>query len=184
MATSDCRAANVETCRVHGKGSMAEHLRRKANEAIENKDFDKYKDIQYKLWQLQDHSEDAIKFFERGGVPTFKEKVVEKMDNFADSVMDTRDKINKAVIDAIEGTDKPKTSSNTEQPKLTIGEKMGNAADRVFEVRDEINDTASAAADLIADRHSGEIPAEVRGSTLTWSELNPFKNPFKNGKLR
>lgn len=67
---------------------------------------------------------------------------------------------------------------------LQMEDKFFHAADRVTEIKDNIGETISEGVDRITDRHEKPIPAEVGGNTLAWSDLNPFKSPFKNGKLR
>lgn len=65
-----------------------------------------------------------------------------------------------------------------------MGEKLFNTADRISETRDNIEETVAGGVNLIAERHEKPIPEEIGGNTVTWSDLNPFKSPFKNGKLR
>ena len=65
-----------------------------------------------------------------------------------------------------------------------IGDKVYDAFDRMEEVKENIGETISEGVDRITDRHESPIPAEIGGGTMAWSDLNPFKNPFKNGKLR
>jgi hypothetical protein len=69
-----------------------------------------------------------------------------------------------------------KSSKQDEAQEASIGEKIHEAADRVIDARDDINETVSVAVDVIADRHTREIPAEIGGSTVEWDDLNPFKN--------
>lgn len=63
-------------------------------------------------------------------------------------------------------------------------EKFFSAADRVSEAKENAEGTVVAGMDKIAERHEKPIPAEIGGNTVAWSDLNPFKSPFKNGKLR
>lgn len=183
---ANCKAADINTCRVHGVGGMYRHLKTVANTAINAKDYETYYDARAKMAEMTDDSKKALKFFERGGVPTVAERVVGKLDAMADSIITARDNINEAVVKAVEGPDDSEKSGTPEakEPKLTISEKMGNAADHVFEVRDNINETVAAGINIISDRHQQEIPPEIGGSTMAWSDLNPFKSPFKNGRLR
>lgn len=184
---ANCRAVDRSTCRVHGTGGMYQHLQTVANDALNKRDFETYYDARAKMDEMSDDSKKALKFFERGGVPTVSERVVGKLEGMADSIISVRDNINEAVVNAIEGTedsDKRQGDPDSEKQKISLGDKMDNAADRVLDVGENIADTVSAGMDIIADRHKREIPAEIGGSTVAWSDLNPFKNPFKNGKLR
>jgi hypothetical protein len=59
-----------------------------------------------------------------------------------------------------------------------------HAVDNIAESKENVEGTVSAGLDKIAERHEKPIPSEIGGSTVAWSDLNPFKSPFKNGKLR
>lgn len=183
---ANCKAADTNTCRVHGAGGMYRHLQTVANEALNKRDFETYYDARAKMEEMADDSKKALKFFERGGVPTVTERVVGKLEGMADSIITVRDNINEVVVKAIEGTedDDRQNDPDSDKQKISLGDKMDNAADRVLDLGENIADTVSAGIDVIADRHQREIPAEIGGSTVAWSDMNPFKNPFKNGKLR
>lgn len=47
-----------------------------------------------------------------------------------------------------------------------------------------VGETFHAGIDEISEHHEQEIPAEIGGSTVAWADMNPFKSPFKNGRLR
>lgn len=168
---------------------MYERLQQKATDALNNQDFSTYRDARWEMDELTDDSKAALKFFERGGVPTLAERVGTKMDTFADRVLTARDNINEAVIGVIEGTDKPeKATSEKSDDSSTLKERLEERIDETFDraegMKNNIEATLSEGVDRITDRHESPIPAEIGGSTLAWADLNPFKNPFKNGKLR
>lgn len=179
---SKCRANDISTCRVHGTGSMYERLQNEATEAINKRDFNTYREVRWEMDELTDDSKAALKFFERGGVPTIAQRVGNKMNAFADSIIETRDNINDAVLATLDGSNKSereKTATPTpegETPKLSMVEKVEDFADRMADMGEAISEGAGQ----IADRHVAPIPTDVGGSTLAWSDLNPFKN----GKLR
>lgn len=182
---ANCKAADRSTCRVHGTGGMYQHLNKIANEAINRRDFDTYHEARAKMEEMGDDSKAALRFFKRGGVPTVTERAVGKLENMADRIIAVRDNINEVVIDVLEKDEKePKNHSEAEHPKPSMEDKMNNIADHILDFGENISDTVHAGAEIIADRHGREIPAEIGGSTVTWAEMNPFRNPFKNGKLR
>ena len=186
---SKCRAADSNTCRVHGTGSMYESLQAKATEAINKRDFNSYREIRWEMDEMADDSKAALKFFERGGVPTLAQRVGGKMNAFADRIIESRDNINEAVVGLVEGTEKPEKEKTTKPDdsytlKERLEEGMDNTFDRAEGLKNNIGGTISEGVDRITDRHESPIPAEIGGGTMAWSDLNPFKNPFKNGKLR
>lgn len=67
---------------------------------------------------------------------------------------------------------------------LRMENKAFNTMDNIVKSKENMEEKAVAGVERIADRHEGEIPADIGGGTMLWSDLNPFKNPFKNGKLR
>lgn len=67
---------------------------------------------------------------------------------------------------------------------LRMENKAFNTADSIVKSKENLEEKAAAGVERIADRHEGGIPTDVGGGTMLWSDLNPFKNPFKNGKLR
>lgn len=183
--TSQCRAVDSRTCRVHGTGGMFRHLGAMASDALNARDFDKYHEARAKMDELTDDSKAAIKFFERGGVPSLGERVTNKMNDIADRIIETRDNINEAIIGNLSGDEETPKKNHTPSEQddasdLRFGEKVGNLAERVSDIRDDFDETVSTGADIIADRHTREIPAEIGGSTVAWSDMNPFKK----GKLR
>jgi hypothetical protein len=202
---ANCKAADRNTCRVHGAGGMYQHLQTVANEAIKTKDFETYYEARARMDEMGDNSKPAIKFFERGGVPTLAERIGNKMDafadrimeardninekiieaepskdtvggklvNFADRIMETRDNINEKVVEALEKSDEQGSNKKA-------GNKVFESVDRITETRDKINEAVSGGVNMITDRHEAPIPSEIGGSTIAWSDMNPFKN----GKLR
>lgn len=206
---SKCRAGDPTSCRVHGANGMYEHLRQVSNDAINKRDFDTYHEARAKMEELTDDSKAALRFYARGGVPTLAERVGNKMNAFADRIIEARDNLNESITEGLDG--------NPDKP--TIGGKIGHFADRVSQTRDNINakvveileepaekdsfngkvqgifehvesgrdklkDAASEGVNIVSDRQKDEIPEDIGGSTVAWSDLNPFKSPFKNGKLR
>lgn len=47
-----------------------------------------------------------------------------------------------------------------------------------------VEGTIQAGVEEISEHHEQPIPAEIGGNTVAWADMNPFKSPFKNGKLR
>jgi hypothetical protein len=164
---------------------MYQHLSKVANDAVNRRDFDTYHEARAKMEEMDDDSKAALRFFKRGGVPTVTERAVGKLENMADHIISVRDNINEAVIARLEKDEKGSGNhSEAEQPKPNLEDKMNAIADHILDFGENISDTVHAGAEIIADRHGREIPAEIGGSTVTWAEMNPFRSPFKNGKLR
>ena len=67
------------------------------------------------------------------------------------------------------------SSVDTDKDEPVFSEKLDAAADTVYDVMENIGDS-------ISGRHKGEAPTDVGGSTISWSELNPFKGLFGRKK--
>lgn len=64
----------------------------------------------------------------------------------------------------------PKKQSTEHVPATeVVGRKVDEALDAVFDGVESINH-------LFSERHTGEIPKDIGGSTVAWSDLNPFKS--------
>lgn len=74
----------------------------------------------------------------------------------------------------------PRKARLSERAEDSVMDALDRAEDKI----DKIEDVWVAGTNFVKDQHYREIPAEIGGNTISWSDLNPFKNPFKNGKLR
>jgi hypothetical protein len=87
---------------------------------------------------------------------------------------------NQEALDFYQNNKGNKTKDNDIPLADRVENKLYGIADRVEEIKDNVGGVISEGVDLITDRHEAAIPAEIGGSTIAWSDMNPFKN----GKLR
>lgn len=68
--------------------------------------------------------------------------------------------------------------------KASIRNLFRNMGTSFTETKETVEGTVHAGIEEISEHHEQEIPPEIGGSTVAWSDMNPFKSPFKNGRLR
>jgi hypothetical protein len=114
----------------------------------------------------------------------YEELLRQKREHFdagnMDAYIETRTKIEELTDYNQEALDFYKSNKKSRQSKLTLVERMEDrlfdAVDQVEGFKDNIGETISEGVDLITDRHESPISAEIGGSTVAWSDMNPFKS--------